>query len=173
MTTAIMFYHGTKSVNSDAKLFDRLICWWTKSPYSHTESVVGYSDYSDIERIHLAGGSLYCWSASLNEGKVRPTLIYPTKEKWTCVVLEGYDKASIRTYWESVKGSRYDYPGVLGFVFKFIKQVTKWIYCSEGVAAALIRSALPGVAVPPEQLTPGELFEWAILQPNARVITFY
>lgn len=173
MSVAILFYHGTKSVNKSATVLDRLICWWTKSPFSHTESVVGYSEYDDIVRIHRSGGSLYCWSASPRQKVVRPVLIYPTKEKWTCVVLEGYDKTIVRSYWESVKDSFYDYPGVLGFVFKFIKQVTKWIYCSEGAAAALIEAALPGVAVPPEQLAPGELFEWAILQPNARVITFY
>ena len=67
----LAFYKGRED------LYDRLISWWTRGPYSHVELVISDN---------------YCMSSSPKDGGIRFKHIDLRPDHWDLVELEGYDR---------------------------------------------------------------------------------
>lgn len=98
----------------------RLICWWTRSPYSHVEIVIDG----------------VCYSSSLRDGGVRRKHIDLTKPHWTVIDIDA-DPAKVLALFERTAGEPY------GWLDLITQQVLRlpvsdagW-FCSEWVAEAL------------------------------------
>lgn len=125
----LAFYKGTRP--GMAGVFNRLVRWWTDSPYSHVELV--FSDGM-------------CGSSSFEDGGVRLKHIEMSPEKWDIIEIEGAELAA-RNWFMIHYGQAYDALGLFGFVWRRgTHSKGKW-FCSEAVAAALN-------FINPEQLTP-------------------
>lgn len=118
----IALYKGRK------RLFNRLVSWWTRSPYSHCELVVG----------HLNAGAL-CWSSSYQDGGVRLKVIQLNPAHWDIVDLQltpGQADAA-QQWFRAHEGQGYDLAGLVGCVLRpYRQQQNKW-YCNEAVGAAV------------------------------------
>ena len=116
----VAFYKGRKRV------FNRLVSWWLRGPYSHCELVLQTSP----------DGVSLCASASFMDGGVRVKNIVLDPEHWDLVMVEG----SPATAWQwaaSHEEDGYDLLGLLGFVWRRqADDQSKW-FCSEAVAAML------------------------------------
>lgn len=123
----LAFYKGP------GRLFDKLIRWWTGSPYSHVAIIV-------------AG---QCFEADAWQGKVvsRPWANNYNPDNWDMVDIE-HDTSPASWLADQV-GKRYDYLGILGFLIPWRFDVESWWYCSELAAAWL--------NLDPSELSPGEL----------------
>lgn len=123
----LAFYKGK------GDFFDKLIRWWTKSPYSH---------------VALVDNGI-CYEADANTGKVIrwKWLTRYIPENWDLIEVDSKNAA---TFMATQVGKGYDYLGILGFILPWKPQVkSKW-YCSELVAAALGMSKT--------SISPGTLF---------------
>ena len=110
----VAFYKGK------TKLFNKLVCWWTKSDYSHCELVLddGLS-----------------WSSSFSDGGIRYKLIDYTKhpERWEFEEV-GPMTPSIKARMDLHKGKKYDTLGLAGFVLGPVVDDKDKLFCSEAVA---------------------------------------
>lgn len=113
----LAFYKGRED------LYDRLISWWTRGPYSHVELVIGEG---------------LCYSSSPRDGGVRAKFIDLLPERWDVVDLgDRYDDGHAIDWFEDRIGARYDTLGILGFVWGPTREDRSRYFCSEAVAAAL------------------------------------
>lgn len=129
MSVKVAFYKGR-----DAFL-DRLIQWWTGSSYSHCEIVVNGVSYSSSPR----------------DGGVRMKLIDFNPQHWDFVEVPEAHQAAVLQWFSEHYGAKYDWVGLLGFVFTHrLNSADRW-FCSEACAAAL---GIPQ----PWTLTPRDLF---------------
>lgn len=120
MTLRAAFYKGTRP--GLAGLYNRLVRWWTRSPYSHVELVFSTG--------HAA-------SASFEDGGVRFKVIDFDPARWDFVHLPGHLEAGAFAWFEQHRGNQYDLIGNLHFIASPVKHdKNKW-FCSEAVAAAL------------------------------------
>ncbi|MBS0474700.1 MAG: hypothetical protein JSR28_06075 [Proteobacteria bacterium] len=115
----------------------RLVCWWTRSPYSHCELVVGDE----------------CYSSSIRDGGVRRKRIDISGEHWTVVPLLHVNPLAVSQLYASTKGAGYGWLDLLAqqVLRTPFEDRNRW-FCSEWVASAL------GLARP-ETWTPGMLAE--------------
>jgi hypothetical protein len=133
------FYKGTHA--GLAGVYNRLVRWWTRSPYSHVELI--FIDSS-------VKGRALAYSASYMDGGVRDKVIDFDPEKWDFIDLPDdlWDQA-----WEWFmrhEGAAYDLLGNLHFVFSAVGDDKRKWFCSEAIAAAL---GMPN----PERFDPGTL----------------
>ena len=112
----LAFYKGRED------LYDRLISWWTRGPYSHVELVISDN---------------YCMSSSPKDGGIRFKHIDLRPDHWDLVELEGYDPAYAYNWFKEHEGRKYDILGILGFVFGPLRQDKKRFFCTEAVGHAL------------------------------------
>ena len=111
----VAFYKG------QTRVFNKLVSWWTRGPYSHTELVVDGVWYS----------------SSFLDGGVRAKRIEFDPEHWDLIELPDADAASAVKWFEDHAGQKYDVLGLAGFVVRSLPD-DRWKYfCSEAVAAAL------------------------------------
>lgn len=117
----IAFYKGR------TRLFDRLIQWWTRGPYSHCEVAT-----------HRSGsGAAWCISASFLDKGVRGKWIYLDPSRWDIVSVSSVDTAVAHEWLAKHLGRRYDLAGLLGFIWRpHAGSRRKW-FCSEACAAIL------------------------------------
>jgi hypothetical protein len=155
MKTRIAFYHGRKGKNPAARIGDRLICLVTGKPFSHCELV---------ERSTHAAGMTYAGllSSSLRDGGVRWVWRLLTPGRWVVVEFDGDSKSAI-TYIKGRIGTPYGWLDLLSFLLPFRVSWSGSDFCSEVVSAAL------GLDKPWHK-SPGDLYEWAVQQPGARVV---
>jgi len=109
---------------SKHRLFNRLVSWWLRGPYSHCELILATN-----------GTTATCASASYLDGGVRVKTMHLDTAHWDIVSVES--DALPETWLHAHKGERYDVLGLLGFVWR--RQTgnqRKW-FCSEAVAAML------------------------------------
>ena len=114
--------------NPDAKWYDKLIAWWTKSNYSHCELVIDNMWYS----------------CSPRDGRVRKKSIIPKKEHWDFIEID-INKNLFLEFFEKNKGKKYDWLNI------FCNQIlpcnlqnpNKWI-CSEFVGTAIFQKEFKG-----------------------------
>ena len=116
----------------------RLICAWTRSPYSHCELVVGDT----------------CYSSSIRDGGVRRKPIDLSGPHWKVIALPHVNPLAVTQLYASTKGARYGWSDLLTqHVLRTpFDDSSRW-FCSEWAAAAL---GLPM----PETWTPGMLAEY-------------
>lgn len=132
------FYLGRKAENPSSKMFDWLVCAWTKSPYSHCELVIDG----------------VCYSSSKRDGGVRAKEIDLKSGHWHVLEIGG-DKSAALKWFQGNSGARYDVAGLFGFVLPFrTHNLNRW-FCSEACAAAL---GIPE----PWRYSPHDLFEHLI-----------
>lgn len=115
----IAFYTGTRP--GLAGIYNRLVRWWTRSPYSHAEII-----FTD----GMAA------SSSFADGGVRFKRIDFDPTHWDFVEIEA-DEASVRHWFAEREGRAYDLMGNVGFVLGFVPDGQDKFSCAESVAASL------------------------------------
>ena len=155
MKTRIAFYRGRKSQNDHALIGDRLICWVTGKPFSHCELVVS---------LVTLGGEVYSTmlSSSLRDGGVRGVSRQLVPGRWLVVEFDGDSKPAI-AYIRNRIGVPYGWFDLFSFLLPFRVSWDGSDFCSEIVADSL---KLPNAW----RTSPGDLWDWAVQQPGARVV---
>lgn len=121
---------------SNKTVLDKLIKFFTKSEYVHCELVT-------VKRVD----KFYGYSAYPGEG-VRAKWISYDPNEWEFIKIPTVD---VKTFMEKTEGKKYDYLGVLGFVFGNNENPNRW-FCSEWCATVL------GIENP-SKLSPGDLYK--------------
>lgn len=120
MTMQIAFYKGR------GKLFNRLVSWWLRGPYSHVELVM----YTE------ANGTSKCASSSYEDKGVRIKYMKLNPLHWDLIPIKG-SLIHVDDWITTHDKEKYDILGILGFVWRPIPESkTKWM-CSEAVASML------------------------------------
>lgn len=102
-------------------MFNRLVRWWTLSPYSHAELVFDNG---------------WCASSSLIDGGVRFKRIELKPGHWDVVDVPG-DEVAAMQWFSDHADDKYDVLGLANFVFGPVREdKNKWS-CAEAIAAAL------------------------------------
>lgn len=114
------FYKGTRP--GIAGLYNRLVRWWRKGPYSHVELV--FSDGISA-------------SSSFEDGGVRFKQIDFDPDNWDLIELPGYDEPAARAWFEQHEGEPYDVLGNIGFLWRPISGMRWMQFCSEAFLSAL------------------------------------
>lgn len=117
----LAFYRGR-----GRRLFDRLVCWWMNGEFSHVELVLAYE----------TDGPSHCLSSSPIDGGVRLGEIDLRSGNWELVDVAA-DQGRAMTWFSERMGKRYDWLGLLGFVWRPFRTDPNRYFCSEAVAAAL------------------------------------
>lgn len=120
------FYKGTRP--GLAGIYNRLVRWWTKSPYSHVELI-----FYEGKRLN---GSLAA-SASNMDGGVRTKVIEFDPDRWDFIELPDSLEDRAWQWFCKHDGAPYDLVGNLQFVLAPIPHSQLRWFCSEAVAAAL------------------------------------
>ncbi|WP_198116939.1 hypothetical protein [Massilia rhizosphaerae] len=121
MALRAAFYKGTHA--GVPGVYNRLVRWWTRSPYSHVELI-----FHDGEEAA---------SSSFMDGGVRFKKIDFDLALWDFVDLPGALEASAHQWFANHVGQAYDLLGNLHFVVSAIGDDKRKWFCSEAVAAAL------------------------------------
>jgi len=116
----IAFYKSKKRV------FNRLVSWWTRGPYSHVELVLHQT----------ATGDMFCGSSSNTDGGVRCKYIDMTQDRWDVFEISA-EEVPAHSWFEHHAGEGYDFLGLFGFIGRRGTQDQRKWFCSEAVAAAL------------------------------------
>lgn len=139
MTVSIAFYKGKDD------LLDRLVQWWTKSPYSHCELVIDGVAYSSSPR----------------DGGMRTKVIDFNPNHWDIIPISA-DKDACKKWFNDRLGAKYDWLGLLGFIIPMrLESPYRW-FCSEAIASAL---GLPH----PWKITPDTLYLEIVTGPQFEV----
>jgi hypothetical protein len=134
------FYKGTHV--GMPGVYNRLVRWWTRSPYSHVE-LIFFDDGS--------GDVCQAASSSYMDGGVRFKWFAFDPALWDFVDLPDSLAVPAIQWFDAHEGQGYDLLGNLHFVFGPVGgDKAKW-FCSEAVAAAL---GIPD----PSRFDPGTLY---------------
>jgi hypothetical protein len=114
----VAFYKAFKNPNSHFD--DKLIAWWTKWEYSHTELIVDG----------------YMYSTSPRDKGVRVKKHKFDKNVWDYVEINNIETSKIIEFFKMTEGQPYDWFGIFGFIIP-IKDITNQWFCSEWVSNAL------------------------------------
>lgn len=107
---------------NNSHLFNRLVSWWTKGPYSHVELV-----FND---------NLSASSSNRDHG-VRYKHIKFNPDNWDVFQLTGFDETFAQKFIAKQLGKKYDIKGLFGFVWAASKDNPRKYFCSELVMGAL------------------------------------
>ena len=155
MKTRIAFYRGRKGQNPAARIGDRLICWVTGKPFSHCELV-------EFSRPVVGLTTASMLSSSLRDGGVRAAWRVLDSDRWLVVEFDGDSKPAIE-YIRGRIGVPYGWFDLFSFLLPFRVSWDGSDFCSEIVADSL---KLPNAW----RTSPGDLYDWAVQQPGARVV---
>lgn len=126
MSVQVAFYKGKSS------LFDRLVQWWTKSPYSHCEVIL------EEHPVQLGSTSpVRCASSSWPDGGIRIKLIHLKPEHWDIVSVPNSDVTLASQWFYQRRGDKYDPLSLLGLVVRPVGHDTKRWNCVEACASSL------------------------------------
>jgi len=126
-------------------ILDKLICWWTKSPYFHC--VLNFSD-----------GVSY---SALPSTDTTQFYLIKFDENWDVVdiPMSAEQEANVRAFCQAELGCKYDFIGI------FFSQIISWAvedaarwFCSEVCLRALQQAELY-IGVHPCQYSPGKLYQ--------------
>ena len=106
---------------SKTRLFNRLIAWWTRGPYSHCELIVGGCAFS----------------SSIMDGGVRAKRIDFNPAHWDIVDVPWVNAVDAVAWFEANIGKDYDVLGLLGFIIRRVEGARNRFFCSEAVAESL------------------------------------
>lgn len=163
-TTRIAFYLGRRSENKKSMLGDWLICWRTKSRFSHVELLSRHSTESVMVdgRVYI-GPVAWMLSSSMRDGGVREARRTLDPSRWVVVEFDG-DCSQALAYIRGRKGTPYGWFDLLGFLLPWRVSWSRTDFCSEVIAA--------GFSLPrPYKTAPQHLYPWAMQQPGARVLS--
>jgi hypothetical protein len=128
-TLRLNFYYGRKDLNPSSRYYDWLVCWWTKSKFSHVE---------------LQFPDSISFSSSVRDHGCRFKYIDYVPSRWVSyeipiTVVTEYDIARIKTFCNQQVGKKYDWLGILfaQVLFLNIDNPNKW-FCSEVLAKAFL-----------------------------------
>jgi uncharacterized protein YycO len=139
----IAIYRGKSAVSRIIRAFN-----W--SPYSHV-AWVDDDDFSVIEAWHR-GGVTHVASPNVNHTPgTMVDIFYVTSE-------QAFQTEIIRQFLKDQVGKKYDFAGILGFIFRAtrLQRKQKW-FCSELVAEAYATAGLPLLRIPSYKIYPGML----------------
>ena len=125
----LLFYKGTHRENPKATIADRIICFVTRSRFSHVE--ISTRDYGD--------GRYVCWTSSARDGGVRCKVLNGDSASWEIVDIGGDDMiTNVEQVFNDNWGRKYDYVGLVGTAIKsaIFSDKVKW-FCSEICAESL------------------------------------
>jgi len=116
----VAFYKGR------TRLFNRLVSWWLRGPYSHCELLLEA----------MGDGRYLCASSSFMDGGVRLKVIELHPDRWDILTLDSDPGRACRWFGDHL-GEGYDVPGLLGFVWRRTEDDRGRWFCSEALAAAM------------------------------------
>lgn len=138
MKIVAAFYHHKTPITDwqsfKKRLTHELICFFTRSRYSHVELAIDYS-------VPNAEPPLYtCYGASARDGGVRRKEMMLPADKWTLVPVHTDDQF-IRGVFNAMAGEKYDWFAALRAIFPYLAYLPfnckdRWT-CSEFAAFAL------------------------------------
>ena len=108
----IALYKGKKH------LFNRAVSWWTRGPYSHVELIL--DDGISVSSSFMDGGVRY------------KHIDYTSTENWDFIDI-GSEPEGIRDRIYEILDQKYDWMGLIGFVFRRVGDDRKKKFCSETV----------------------------------------
>jgi len=130
MKARLAFYKG------EGDITDKAIRWWTKSPYSHVELVIGDNKWISV---------------SPRIGNLTSRYMLPNKEHWDYLPIE-VDEGRLDMLLDKYLGCKYDWLGIA--LTQFIPmnvQDPKKLFCSEWCAMVLGLDK-------PSKYSPGSLY---------------
>ncbi len=123
----IAFYKGTHA--GLPGVFNRLVRWWTRGPYSHCEAVFDCQN---------AQGAWLCASSSKMDGGVRFKFIdLDGSSNWDILDVPSADEAACKAWFVEHVGLKYDVRGLFGFVWRRAEDDRSKFFCSEALAASI------------------------------------
>jgi len=146
MKCKLAFY---KVSGKGAEFEDKVINWWTgKEGFSHVEIVVEEN------------GKLFMYSSSGRDGGVRRKPHTFDMNTWKYVEVE-IDRDKFYQFFKITENCKYDFMGILGFVFPFQDREDKW-FCSEWCSNVLkISGDKRFFTKEPSRLSPNKFYEIA------------
>ena len=100
---------------------NRLICWWTGSPYSHCELVINGT----------------CYSSSIRDGGVRGKTMALPANKWDVIGLPWADDDAVTDWFIAHERDRYGWLDLLTGQLLGMQRDHRGVFCSEACAKAL------------------------------------
>lgn len=131
MSVALALYKGRGT------LFNALIRWWTRSPYSHCELVINGT----------------CYSSSIRDGGVRGKAMALPADKWDVIDLPWADAYGAQRWFDRHAHDRYGFVDLILCQLLGMRRDNRGVFCSEACAASL---GLPD----PTKYSPGTLAEF-------------
>ena len=120
------FYKYDRTKWNFETIVDRLICFATRGKYSHVEAMLEQNP----------DGSWQCASSTPRDGGVRIKNIFLKPEHWEIIDVD-CDTQGVRYWFESHKGCKYDFLGILGFVIRQENGESNKYFCSEAIMESL------------------------------------
>lgn len=102
-------------------LFNALIRWWTRSPYSHCELVINGT----------------CYSSSVRDGGVRAKVMALPSDKWDVIELPWADDTAVTDWFIAHERDRYGWLDLLTGQVLGMQRDHRGVFCSEACAKAL------------------------------------
>ena len=115
MSVQLALYKG------EGDFLNRLIRWWTNSPYSHCELVVRGT----------------CYSSSVRDGGVRAKVMAMPADKWDLVGLPWADADAVTDWFIAHERDRYGWLDLLTGQLLGMQRDYRGVFCSEACAKAL------------------------------------
>lgn len=100
---------------------NRLICWWTGSPYSHCELVINGA----------------CYSSSIRDGGVRGKTMALPAHSWDIIDLPWADPQMVQGWFDRHAHDRYGWLDLILCQILGMRRDGRGVFCSEACAAAL------------------------------------
>ena len=100
---------------------NRLICWWTGSPYSHCELVLNGT----------------CYSSSIRDGGVRGNTMALPAHSWDIIDLPWADPQMVQGWFDRHAADRYGWIDLVLCQLLGMRRDGRGVFCSEACAAAL------------------------------------
>lgn len=141
MRLQLALYKGPPRKDVGHTLSHYAIRAWTWSRWSHAELVI-----DDV-----------CWSASARDGGIRDKVIDLNSGRWELVDFPATpaEREAARSFFRANRGRKYDWAGILRFVFPFLPHSKSRRFCFEAIGDAL------GLAAT-HKLTAKDLYRWAM-----------
>ena len=105
----------------EGDFLNRLIRWWTNSPYSHCELVVRGT----------------CYSSSVRDGGVRAKVMALPADKWDVIELPWADDDAVTDWFIAHERDRYGWLDLLTGQLLGMQRDHRGVFCSEACAKAL------------------------------------
>ena len=140
-------------------VMDRLISWWTQSPYCHVELVFDRSAYPSLQT-GTTLGKCWCFSADLQAGVRFEQIDLSNPKEWMLVKLDvtPSEESKAYAYAKTLVGRKYNELGLLRFAIGPVKDPTDEDFCSQ-VCLTVLEQINLWKGVPEARVDPGFLYD--------------